>query len=97
MLTHNDIEGLAVEVMRRFPVSRASYFGSYADGCADDRSDLDILVEFDTEAVSLLTLIDLKLQLEDALGIPVDVIHAPLPEDSLLEIGKEVSVYATQG
>jgi predicted nucleotidyltransferase len=94
LLTHKDIAKSVKEVMRGFPVSRASYFGSYADGRANAQSDLDVLVEFDTEAVSLLTLIDLKFQLEDALGIPVDVIHAPVPEGSLLEIDNEIPVYA---
>jgi predicted nucleotidyltransferase len=81
-------------VAEAYPVSRISYFGSYADGTANAESDLDVLVEFQTDAVSLLTLLDIKYRLEEALGIPVDVIHGPLSKDSLLEINKEVLVYA---
>jgi hypothetical protein len=38
-------------------------------------------------------MIDIKLDLEDILGINVDVIHAPIPDDSFLEIDKTVVVY----
>ena len=34
----------------------------------------------------------LKYDLEDALGLPIDVIHAPLPEDSMIRPGKVVRV-----
>ena len=32
------------------------------------------------------------LYLEDALGLPVDVIHAPLPANSMIQPGKVVRV-----
>ena len=54
----------------------------------------DLLVEFETEAVSLITLSSLKNRLEELLDTPVDVIHAPIPEGSILEIGKVVPLYA---
>jgi len=54
---------------------------------------LDVLVEFTTEAVSLLDVIDVKLNLEEELHISVDVLHAPVPEKSMLIIKKAVSVY----
>jgi hypothetical protein len=40
----------------------------------------------------VLTIIGLKYYLEDELLKPVDVIHAPLPEGAIIEIGKTVSV-----
>ena len=67
-------------------------FGSYAEGRATEKSDLDLLVEFEEPDVSLFTLNALKYDLEDALGLPIDVIHAPLPEDSMLQVGKVVRV-----
>ena len=50
-------------------------------------------MEFTTEAVSLLDVIDVKLNLEEELHISVDVLHAPVPEKSMLIIKKAVSVY----
>ena len=71
----NTLEGLKSD----YALRRVSIFGSYADGRATSESDLDLLVEFDSPAVSLIKLNALKYDLEDALGLPVDVIHAPLP------------------
>ncbi|MDR3052331.1 MAG: nucleotidyltransferase domain-containing protein [Coriobacteriales bacterium] len=94
VLTHKDIEKSVLEVTSAFPVAKVSYFGSYAGDNANEDSDLDLLVEFKTDAVSLLTLLDIKYQLEDSLGVPVDVIHSPIPKDSLLKIDNEVLIYA---
>ena len=69
-------------------------FGSYASESQNELSDVDLIVEFATEAVSLLTLSALRLRIEDALGVPVDLIHGPIPPDSLLEIGRTVELYA---
>lgn len=73
-----------------FLLRRVDLFGSYAEGRATEASDVDLLVEFDQSAVSLLRLNVLKYALEDALGLPVDVIHAPLPEDSMIRPEKPV-------
>ena len=75
-----------------YALRRVSIFGSYADGRATSESDLDLLVEFDTPAVSLVKLNALKYALEDALGLPVDVVHGPLPAGSMLRVGKAVRV-----
>ena len=75
-----------------YALHRVSVFGSYAEGCATEDSDLDLLVEFRQPAVSLLQLNQLKYALEEALGLPVDVVHAPLPSGSLIRPGKVVQV-----
>jgi predicted nucleotidyltransferase len=93
MLTHEEIVSAVKKATTEFPLTRVSYFGSYADGCATENSDLDLLVEFEQESVSILTIIGLKHHMEDELGISVDVIHAPLPPNALIRIEKEVRVY----
>ena len=93
MLTHEEISRAVVRVASVFPVKRAAYFGSYAEGRQSETSDLDILLEFHHSKVSLITLSAIKNDLEDQLNIPVDVIHAPIPNDSLIKIGKVVQVY----
>ena len=75
-----------------YALRSVSIFGSYADGRATEESDLDLLVEFDSPAVSLIKLNALKYDLEDALGLPVDVIHSPLPAGSMIQVGKVVRV-----
>jgi predicted nucleotidyltransferase len=93
MLTHEQIVKAVENAATKFPLTKVSYFGSYADGKATEQSDLDVLVEFTTEAVSLLDVIDVKLNLEEELNIKVDVLHAPVPEKSRLKIRKTVPVY----
>ena len=93
MLTHEEIRSAVTKTAELHPIKKASYFGSYADGKATSNSDLDLLVEFDRPRVSLFLLSAIKLDLEDQLKIPVDVIHAPLPKDALIHPQKVVPVY----
>jgi predicted nucleotidyltransferase len=93
MLTHEEICQAILKVANEFSLIKASYFGSYAEGRATKGSDLDLLVEFVRPNVSLWTLAGLKYSLEDELQVPVDVIHAPLPEGAIIEIGKTVVAY----
>ena len=92
MPTVDAIRNIVDNLKKEYSLRKVSIFGSYADGRATEESDLDLLVEFDTPSVSLIMLNALKYDLEDALGLPVDVIHAPLPAGSMIEIGKEVRV-----
>lgn len=56
-------------------------------------SDIDLLYEFVTPTISLITLSGLKIDLEEKLNILVDVIHRPLDENAIIEIDKEVTIY----
>lgn len=93
MLTIDTIARDVNETALSFPVKKIDLFGSYAQGSQNEKSDVDLLVEFDDKSVSLLMLSELRLVLEDKLGIDVDLIHAPLPSDSLLSINKTVTLY----
>ena len=65
---------------RRFHVRRLDLFGSAARGDFEpDRSDIDLLVEFDhdlREAFSLRTYLGLKEALEELLGRSVDLVES---------------------
>ena len=93
MLTHEEICKAVSEIATEFPIKQVFYFGSYAEGRQTEASDLDLLMEFQRPAVSLFMLSAIKNSLEDLLKIPVDVVHAPVPQDSLLEVGRVVLVY----
>jgi predicted nucleotidyltransferase len=56
----------------RFGVKSLGLFGSLARGEASSRSDIDILVEFDTPSFDHY--MDLKFYLEERLGRPVDLV-----------------------
>ena len=92
MLTHERIVEAIAKKAEQFSLKKVSYFGSYADGNATEKSDLDLLVEF-TGTVSLLTIFGLQNDLEEELNIPVDVVCSPVPKTSYIEIGSTVDVY----
>ncbi len=94
MLTLNQISEAAKIAANEYPITRIDLFGSYANGTNTNESDVDLLVEFETEGVPLLVLSGLKLRLEEILNTPVDIVHSPVPEGSLLEIEKVVPLYA---
>ena len=91
-----DIETIAKgvqESIRDYPVKKIELFGSYAENSQTEESDVDLLVAFTSLAVSLLVIASLRNRLENSLGVSVDLIHAPIPEDSILEVGKRVTLY----
>ena len=93
MLTVQQIaDGVGI-ASQEYPLRKVELFGSYASGSNTPQSDVDLLVEFSMPRVSLLTLSALKLRMEELLGTQVDIVHGPLPEDSMLEVGRRVSLY----
>ena len=81
------------ENQRRRAACRAELFGSYANGTNRPDSDVDLLLEFKSPRISLLTLSAIKYRLEDILKTDVDVIHGPLPSDSMIVIDRKVALY----
>lgn len=97
MLTIEQISGGVSLAAQEYPIKRAELFGSYANGNSREDSDVDLLLEFHTPRVSLLTLNSLKYRLEELLKTGVDVVHGPLDEDSLLEIDRRIPLYEAKG
>ncbi len=94
MLTIPQITQAVKDVAAEFNIKRVSLFGSYAEERSTPQSDVDLLVEFFLPAVSLFTLADIKNRLEEILSVDVDIIHAPLPQNSLIKPEKVVEIYA---
>ena len=92
MPTEETIRNVLQSLQDAYALRKVHIFGSYAENRATESSDLDLLVEFEQPVVSLITLNSLKYDLEDVLGLPVDVIHAPLPKNSLIQPQKVVQV-----
>jgi predicted nucleotidyltransferase len=68
-----DLTKLIVPMLSNGGVIEASVFGSFARGEVKPDSDLDLLVRY-KEAVSLFDVGGLKFELENLLGIKVDLI-----------------------
>lgn len=73
-LTIDTIKEKALPILMRAGVTRSALFGSYVRGEENERSDIDILVDYPEEK-SLFDFINTKLQLEDALSRKVDLIE----------------------
>ena len=68
------IKRKALPILKRHDVRRAAIFGSFARGDETSKSDVDFLIEYEGKNQSLLDLVALKSDLEEALGREVDVI-----------------------
>ncbi len=97
MLTMEQISTGVRRAVQNFPVKRVLLFGSYANGNFNEESDVDFLVEFMDESVSLILLSELKQILEDELETEVDLIHAPLLDSDFIAIERLVDVYDIKG
>jgi len=93
MLSIKQIKNATQKIAPRYPVSRVLLFGSYASGTADDKSDVDVLVEFSTNPISLFEMAGFNEELREALNTHVDTIKLPLKSNSFIDIDKAVSLY----
>ena len=91
-----EIETIRVAVRQvapLYPILFVDLFGSYAEGTANSKSDIDLLVYFDLKRATLLDLSGLQLDVQDLLHIKVDVVAGPIDQDSMLVIGNTVHLY----
>jgi len=95
VLTVQQIADSVGVASREYSLRKVELFGSYASGKNTPKSDVDLLVEFTQPRVSLLTISSLKFRMEDLLGTDVDIVHGPLPEGSMLEVGRRIPLYGT--
>ena len=70
------LRALLPSLEQEYGVTSLEFFGSYVRGEQDDRSALDLLVEFDPERdLSLLDLVRLQRVLTERIGVPVDLVE----------------------
>ena len=93
MLSIQDITESVAIAAKEYPIKRAELFGSYANGNNTPDSDVDLLVEFATPRVSLLTLNKVKYRLEELLHTDVDIVHGPLSDGSMIVIDRRIPLY----
>jgi predicted nucleotidyltransferase len=77
-------------------IKSVQLFGSYADGTATNDSDIDLLVEYH-QPPTLLNYLGFQEQLQNDLGIKVDILKYPIDQRKLLfpnfKINKTVPLY----
>ena len=92
-MNNKNIGKILKTFVKKYSITRLILFGSRADGTNREDSDVDLIVEFSVP-VSLITLSRIKIEMEEALGLVVDIVHGPITDDDMLEINKEVVLYS---
>ena len=92
-MSNEKIKDILSSFVEKYSIKSMILFGSRAEGTNKADSDVDLILEF-LVPVSLLTLSQIKIEMEEALGLDVDIVHGPLGEDDILEINKEIVLYA---
>lgn len=72
--TIEEVKEKALPILQRYGATRAGVFGSLVRGEMRRRSDIDILVELGRD-LSLLDVVGIQQELEDALGRSVDLVE----------------------
>ncbi len=90
----SEIQKVVVPIARHYGVKRLYLFGSYAKGTANEKSDIDLLVE-KGKPMSLLQLSGMRQMVQEALQLSVDLITTTgVGEDFRTEIaGTEILLY----
>ena len=92
-MTNDEIKNRLQQFIDKYSIKSIILFGSRANGTNQDDSDVDLILEF-YNPVSLIVLSEIKIEMEEVLNLDVDIVHGPVTEDDMLEIGEEVVLYA---
>jgi predicted nucleotidyltransferase len=88
-----EISSIVSPIARSYGINRLSVFGSHARGEATPDSDIDFLIIDKGSLCGLFQLAGFQLALEEAFGVPVDVVTTgSLFEDILNAVKKEEKV-----
>ena len=92
-MTVEEMKYKIIPILERYGVKKAAIFGSFVKGKAKSSSDLDILVEIERD-MSLLDFVGVRLELEEALNMKVDLVEyetiKPLIREKIL--GEQVVI-----
>ena len=96
MYTIDQIQSIVSPIAKAHGVSSVALFGSYATGKAGKDSDVDLKIE-KGKVRSLFQICGLRLALEDALKLPVDLVTTESSDKAFLESieKEEVLLYRT--
>jgi len=93
MLTTDIIRKAVIPLAEKYSIAKVDLFGSYANGSATEKSDVDFLVAFNAKVPSIFKVMGFKEELEKSLSYPVDVVTLPVTRKDKLDIGAVVNIY----
>ena len=98
MHTVNSIKDKIIPIAKEYGLKKIFLFGSYAKGTANEKSDVDLLIE-SGRRMTFITLSGLRQDVCESLKLPVDIVTTNSLdrdfEDSIRE--SEVLLYEEQG
>jgi predicted nucleotidyltransferase len=80
--------------IRGYGIKSLALFGSFARDEATDKSDVDLLVEFEGK-VTFDSYMDLKFFLEDSLGCSVDIMSKEMLKPQIRDIVEREAIYVS--
>ncbi|NCN58619.1 hypothetical protein COW99_01735 [Candidatus Roizmanbacteria bacterium CG22_combo_CG10-13_8_21_14_all_38_20] len=83
-MQRSDLYNNTKDIFSHYGVKKAAVFGSYARGDNRDDSDIDILVELG-RSMGLIDYSGLRLDLQDRLGMKVDLVQYKTIKPSIKE------------
>ena len=92
-MSNENIKKIILSIVNDYSFKSVILFGSRAAGTNKDDSDIDLIVEFD-KPVTIMMLSHLKNHLEELTGLDVDIIHGPIRDTDMIEVGEVVELYA---
>ena len=92
-MTIDSLKRSLLNIVEAYPICRITLFGSRADGTNREDRDVDLIIEF-SAPITLMTISRRSWELEELLGLGVDIIHGPIQPTDMIEIGKVVELYA---
>ena len=83
LFSMDEIKQRSIPIAQKYGVNRLGLFGSYARGEANERSDLDFLID-EGKIRGLIQYMGFVLDLEDAFGCHVDVVMDGIQDETFL-------------
>jgi len=69
-----ELKSLKTELREKYHVEKLGIFGSYATDCADEMSDLDVIIEFHEEQTDIYRIKnEIRTLLQERFGIKIDL------------------------
>lgn len=94
-MSNDIIKEKVLSIIKEYPVKRVVLFGSRAEETNGEDSDVYLIMEF-YEPISLFTLSDIRLRLAETIGLEVDIVHGPIRDGDLIEVGKEIELWTAK-
>ncbi len=95
VMSNEEIKKALLPFVDKYSITSMILFGSRAKETNTPDSDVDLILEFSVP-VSLIVLSQLQIEMEEVLGVNVDIVHGPITEDDMIEVDNEVVLYAAQ-